>query len=137
MNRVNPRDLVIAFAAAVLALVIGWFAGGAARDVFGDQYETAIGLVETGPGAIVATPSPTPEATQTPDETDEPSPTAEETEEPTPTPAETDDPGFCDGSQPAPGCECDLEGGDWVWVCPVEPTQEPPGNNGNGNGNND
>ena len=114
----NLQKVLIAFASGVIALVVGWFAGGAARGMWGDQYEVAVAVVEVAPGVPVATASPPP--------TDEP--TEEPTEEPTP----VDTPGsiLCDGPPPDENCDCDLEDGDWEWVCeaPVEtegPTPTP------------
>jgi hypothetical protein len=122
----TPRNVVIAFAASVIAVVAGWFAGVAARDVWGDQYETAIGVVDTQAGIPVgsATPTPTPLTTPTPSPTQSPSPSPSASPSPSPTPLLTDAPGFCDGPPPAPGCDCDLQDGDWVWQCPLDPTPD-------------
>jgi hypothetical protein len=86
----NIQRLLIAFASGVIALVVGWFAGGAARDVWGDQYEVGVGVVEVDAGVPVATASPTPEPTVA--ETEAATPTEEPTEEPTEAPTPTQPP---------------------------------------------
>jgi hypothetical protein len=119
---VTPRNVVIAFAATVVAVVVGWFGGAAARDTWGDQYETAIAVVDAQAGIPVESPTPTP----TPTQTETPTPSASPTPSPTltPTPTLTDDPGFCDGPPPQAGCDCDLQDGEWVWQCGL-PTASP------------
>ena len=118
----TPRTLVIAFAASVIAVVAGWFGGAAARDVWGDQYETAIGVVNANPGIPIESATPTP--TPTPAETPTPTPTSSPSPSPTLTPLLTDGRGFCSGPPPQAGCECELEDGDWVWRCELpSPTE--------------
>ena len=109
----NLQKILIAFASGVIALVVGWFGGGAARDVWGDQYEVAVGVVEVDAGVPVATASPPP--------TDPP------TEEPTDEATPVDTPGsiLCDGAPPEENCDCDLQNGEWTWVCEAPATEEP------------
>lgn len=103
----TPQRVVIAFASGALALVIGWLGGAKARDIWGDQYEVGIGAVDTVAGVPVATASPPP--------------TQAATQKPTPTSTPVDTPGsiLCEGAPPDPACDCDLQGGEWVWQCPL------------------
>lgn len=118
----TPRNVVIAFAVTVVAVVAGWFGGAAARDTFGDQYETAIGVVDAQAGIPVESATPTPTLTPTPTQTSTPSPTPS----PSPSPTPEDTPGsiLCEGAPPEPNCNCDLEDGEWVWQCGL-PTASP------------
>lgn len=113
----NPSGVIALFAGAVLLAVIGWFAGGAVRGIVEPSYETAVGVVDAEVGEPVATSSPTPEPT------DEATPTPAE---PTQTPEPEDTPGsiICEGAPPDENCDCELEDGEWVWVCEL-PTDEP------------
>ena len=117
----KPSTVVAAFAAAVLALVIGWFGGGLVRDAVTPSYDTAIGVVDAAAGVPVETASPTPSASVA---TSEPEPTqsAEPTDEPEPTKADSI---LCEGAKPDENCDCDLQDGEWVWVCEIPTTTEP------------
>jgi hypothetical protein len=113
----NLSKVVAVFAASVLAAVVGWFGGGMLRDALAPSYETALGVVDAEVGAPVETASPTPSSTAVP------SPTSSQS--PSPTPEETEASLFCEGDPPADDCDCDLQNGEWVWVCELPTTDEP------------
>ena len=109
----TPRSVIIAFAATVVAVVAGWFGGAAARDVWGDQYETALAVVDAEVGLPVESATPTPTPTSTPSA----SPTATPTSSPSAAPQDTPGSILCEGAPPDPSCDCDLQDGEWVWQC--------------------
>lgn len=111
----NLRSVVITFSAAVVAVVVGWFAGAVARDTIGAQPEVAIGVVDAEAGVPVTSSSPTPAPTEPP-VTAEPSESPTATER-TPTPAASLGP--CPGTPPDDDCECRERKRNSRWVCPL------------------
>lgn len=110
----TPRDVVVAFSAAVVAVVIGWFGGVLARDTIGAQPEVAVGVVDAEAGVPVTSSSPTPAPTQEP-ATEEPS--APPTIEVTATPVTSVGP--CPGTPPDDDCTCKERKRNSRWVCPL------------------
>lgn len=85
---ITPKIVVIAFLSAVAAAVIGWAGGNFVHQLTGDDYEVAVGAVDTEAGFTVESPSP--------------EPTEEPTEEPTPSPTEAPTPIFTESPTPVP-----------------------------------
>ena len=113
----NPRSVVVTFSAAVVAVVVGWFAGALARDTIGAQPEVAIGVVDAEAGVPVTSSSPTPAPTQAPvSETPSETPTASALQ--TPTPAVEQGP--CPGTPPDDNCVCKERKRNSRWVCPLD-----------------
>jgi hypothetical protein len=110
----NLTRILATFAAAVLAAVVGWFGGGVMRDALAPPYESAIAVVNAEVGVPVATASPSPSATAS----TTPTPSASET----PEPEKTEGSVICEGAPPGEGCDCDLQDGEWVWVCEIPAT---------------